>query len=249
MSMPVVPPHVPITLRFEHQRFGPVSRCIYCGTDGDVVILEAGDTSGLGVVFQGTMTRAWADFSAMPDVCFHASAHAGVLQALKPIPPSSYIGSVDVATVMAGLAVQMGLTFENTGVSVKLANPYFPGTAWEQADRAATAAGINWVADKTKLAIWPKGQPRGSQIPLVSPDTGLIGYPLFNSKGIIVTTQYNPSINFGSAIQVQSSLGPANGKWFVSAISHELESEIPNGNWFSRIEAVPPGYSGFGGQL
>lgn len=208
----------------------------------NTVTLQAGDaTNGLGTVFQGTITNAWADFQGQPDVAFHVEAHTGLIEAVKPAPVSSYPGPTDVATIMSSLASQMQLDFENNGVNVKLSKPYYYGSARNQAKAVADAANINWIIDNGKLAIWNKGQSRGGTVPLVSPTSGLVGYPAYTSKGIALRSIFNPSIGFGSKIQVQSSLDPANGEWVVYSLEYELQSNLPSGQWFSNIQATRPG--------
>jgi hypothetical protein len=208
----------------------------------NVAISAGSQGSGMSLVFQGTVVDAWADFSGAPDVSFQIAVAAGLFEAVKPVPASSYKGTADVATIMASLAEQMGFAFENNGVNVKLSNPYFPGSARQQVVRCATAANINFSTDDNKLAIWPKGQSRGGLIPLISPQTGMVGYPTFNANGLIVTTLFNPGITHGGQIKVQSSLTPANGTWIVNNLSHDLASEMPDGPWFTRMEVVPVGF-------
>lgn len=208
----------------------------------NTVTITAGDKeSGMGTVFIGTITNAWADFAGAPDVPFHVEAHTGLIEAVAPAEPTAYRGSADVAVVMAGLATRMGIAFENNGVSVMLSNPYFPGSARDQAKAAAEAAGIEWIIDNGKLAIWNAGQARGSSAPLISPETGMKGYPSYTSKGIMVGTLFNPSIGYGGKITVKSSLEPANGEWVVYKLDHDLDSLVPKGAWFSNIEAARVG--------
>lgn len=209
------------------------------------VQIEAGDSDrGMSVVFDGNIVEGWADFQGMPDVAFQVTAAAGMIAAMKPIPPSSYRGGTDVAVIMQGLATQMSLPFENNGVEgIYLNDPYLPGTAREQARKVANAAGINWLIDNGKLSIWPRGRSRGDQITLISPTSGLIGYPSFTSNGISFVALYNPNIGFGSRVRVESSLTPASGEWIVSTLVYNLEAQLPNGNWFMRVEANPPGFA------
>lgn len=216
----------------------------------NVVTVEAGDVdSGLSVVFQGQIIDAWADFSGMPEVIFNVNAGTGYLQRIKPVPPTSYNGLADVATIMKSLATQNDLNFTNDGVTAQLIDPYFPGTAEAQMDACAKAAGINWTISNNTLAIWPKNGARGQLIPIISPDTGMIGYPTFTQSGIQVTLLYSPSINFGQKIQVESSLTGANKVWRIQTIAHSLESETPGGAWLTRITAVDPGLFVQGGVL
>jgi hypothetical protein len=214
----------------------------------NTVTVEAGDAvNGLSVVYRGQMIEGWADFSAMPNVVFRVTGGAGALSAVKPIPPTTYSGLVDVVTIMRGLATQADLIFTNDGVTSQLIDPYFPGTIWEQMRRCAAAANINWGEYKGTLAIWPKGRARGGATVVISPTTGLIGYPSYTPSGIQLMVLHNPSINFGQKIEVQSSITNANGPWFIQTLVHTLESETPGGQWNTRITAVPEGLFAAGG--
>jgi hypothetical protein len=55
----------------------------------------------------------------------------------------------------------------------------------------------------------------------------------------MLTTIFNPDVVIGGMIQVQSSLTPACGQWIATQISHSLESETPDGQWFTHILGVP----------
>lgn len=204
----------------------------------NTVLLQAGDDAGvLGTVFTGTITNAWADFQAQPEVGFQVEAHEGLIEALIPSVPKSYTGPTDVAVIISGLAEEIGVPFENNGVSVILQTPYFYGSPRNQAWAAAAQAGIGIALDKGVLAIWNKGEARGGTAPLVSAQSGMIGYPAYTSKGIAVKTVFNPSIGFQQKIQVESSLDPANGTWITHNLSHDLESNVPGGQWFTMVEA------------
>ena len=210
----------------------------------NVVVVSAGDEeTGMGVVFEGTIADAWANLQAPPNGLFVVEAYAGLYDAVAPIPPTSYVGPTSVATIMAGLAAQMGLTFENGGVTAIFNNPYFPGTALSQVHACAEAANIDCVIDNGKLAIWPRGGSRGGQAPLVSPGTGMIGYPTFTAAGVVVRTIYNPNLDFGARVRVESELQRACGEWVIYDLSHSLESRMPEGEWHTEFSAYPPGYT------
>lgn len=202
----------------------------------NAVQVEAGDDeSGMSVVFQGTIQDAYADLNGAPEGFFVVSSFAGLQEALQPDAPISIKGSADVATIMSGLATKMGLLFENSGVDNKLASPYFPGALRDQAAACANAANINFLIDNGVLAIWPAGGSRKGLIPKISRDTGMVGYPAHTNGGIMVTTEFNPSINFGGDVEIVSSLDPACGTWNVYGVSMELESETPGGPWFTQF--------------
>lgn len=204
-----------------------------------VTIAAGDDVSGVATVFAGTIAEGWVDANSAPDVSFHVGAFAGLFQAVQSAPPTSYAGHADCATIMSGLATLMGLKFENSGVSIQLSTPYFRGSPRDQAMRCADAANINWVIENGTLAIWNKGGSRGGSVPLISPQTGMIGHPSFNGTGIAVNSLFNPTISFGGTVQVQSELTVACGNWFVSALSHNLESESPGGAWMTQFQGAP----------
>lgn len=204
----------------------------------NTVIVTAGDNeNGMSIVFVGTITNAWGNFQTAPDTPFHVEATAGIAGAVVPIPPSSFPHGADVATVIGGLVPQMpgALTFENNNVRVQLPPSYFAGSPRQQAWAAARAADINIVEDDGKIAIWNKYGARGSFIPEVSVDSGMVNYPTYTAFGIMVKTIFNPSISFGGKIKVVSSLPPASKEWGIYSLEHSLEANMPGGDWFSMV--------------
>ncbi len=87
-----------------------------------------------------------------------------------------------------------------------------------------------------KVLIWPKGGTIGGQVPLLSKETGMIGYPTVTQAGIIVQSIYNPNLAFGGSFECKSSLTVANGTWGIFNLTHELESETVGGKWITRVE-------------
>ena len=210
----------------------------------NTVTVTAGEEGAtLATVFTGTIFTAYADAKGMPQVAFRVSAYSVKLQDIKPAQPTSMAGSADVAQIAQQIAQQMGVSFENNGVNAKLSNPYLHGTALTQMRSLAQHAGMTWIADldSPKIAMWPSGQSRQQGATLVSPATGMVGYPSYTSSGISVTTYFNPSLRFGTIATVQSDFTPARGQWTIYKVEHELESQIPRGKWFTHFEASPAG--------
>ena len=188
------------------------------------------------LVFTGTISDAWADMQGMPAACLRVQAHAGLDGAVKTTEPTTIKGRVKVDQVFQKICKATGWQFENNGVDQLLDNPYFPGSAYRQAVQAMRASRCLMTVDKDTLAIWKPGGSRSGSTPLISPQTGMVGYPRYRQAAVDVTTTYNSSIQFGGQIQIQSDLTPACGTWAVTYVEHELESEIPHGKWFSTIQ-------------
>lgn len=203
------------------------------------VRVEAGDAiNGMSLVFVGTITQAWADFQAMPDVPFHVIAQAGAIEAVQTGTPTSIAGSADVATMIKGLAAQMGLPFENNGVNVKIADPYFWGSPRNQVKAIAEAAGIDWIIDDDKVAIWPANAARAGDTLEVSPQTGMAYYPTFTDYGVLVKLEFRRAITYATKFNVQSDITPACGVWNIRLVDYDLQAREPHGRWFVTLGGV-----------
>lgn len=212
-------------------------------TPKNIITVEASNTAGgMTQVFQGTMANAWIDYRGVPSVSLNIEAYAGSYELVKPIAVNSYKGTADVATIIESLAKGMGFGFTNNGVTAKLSNPYLAGSAVSQIRDCAQHAGIAYDISNGVVSIWPSGGTRDDVTFLVSPETGLVGYPTFSSTGLQIQTEYNPLIFNGRKLSVDSSIPQARGTWYCQIARHELSSEIPNGPWFTYAKLVRDGY-------
>lgn len=221
-------------------KFSSLGKPIFKLRADNIIKVSAGNVGETpSQIFQGVIYTAWASPES-PDVPFVVEAYAGVAANMKPVSPTSIKGSTDVATIMSGLANKAGFQFQNYGVSgIQMSNQYLAGTYGEQIRLLAQYANINYNIENNVLSIWPMNKDKGTQAVVVDKDHGMIGYPVWTSNGLIVTTLYNPSIVLGGSVQVNSSvIGPANGKWSVVKVDHELESQLPNGKWQTIVECT-----------
>ncbi len=201
------------------------------------IFLDADDgTDGFQNVFQGTIFDAWGDYNAAPEVAFNVVAWSGLAASLKPVQPTSYQGATAVSTIMQDLATEAGLDFEDFGVDVQLSNPYLQGTALAKIRAVARAANIFHAIDRGALVISPLDKARATEDVVISPETGMVGYPTLSSKGMVVASRFNPRVILGGDITVSSAIPMACGQWRVFNLSHSLSSEMPDGPWFTNVE-------------
>jgi hypothetical protein len=201
----------------------------------NTVEVYAIDGTAETLVFAGNIVNAWGDYQSMPDVYLHIQAQSAFFNQLKAVPPRSFKGQIDVASVMSQIARDLGYTFENNGVKTQLSDIYLPNTGMEQAKDLAKAAGCDLYLDDKILAITPPNVPRKGLIPLISKDTGLIGYPTYDGVGVNFQTLFDPSITFGGSIYLSTDILQAEGEWIVTSVAHRLEAEKPGGAWFSTV--------------
>ncbi len=202
--------------------------------------IDAGDADPLTTIFKGQIIQAPIDMNNVPSSCLVVIAQAGAYEAVIPAVPLSYTGTADAIQMLKTLATNANLLFENgTNLSVQLSRQYLSGSPREQMQKVAAAANINFTIDNGVAVVWPKGGVRPGTIPVISSDTSMIGYPANFGVGIEVKTVFMPQVKIGQAFEVKSTLPFANGKWTAYDISHDIESETPNGDWFSKFHGSP----------
>jgi hypothetical protein len=198
------------------------------------ITLQAGDAeSGMSTIFQGIITYAFVDAQAMPGGAFRVSAISIGGIAAKPIPPTSIQGAGDAFTMLKNLASQAGLTFQSSGASVKLANPYYPGTIWSQIRKICEHCNFYADVNRGTLFVCPQGSTRPGGPTLIAPPPHgqMIGYPQFSQGVVFVRTLFNPNVELLGTVEIQSSLTPACGVWQVQSINYELDTITPHGKW------------------
>lgn len=203
-----------------------------------VEIFAGEDPENLHLAYRGDITQAWGDYNKQPDVNFYFEAMTGFYSSVEPIAPFSGQGGQSASDICSGLASQMGLSFVNNGVDASVSNPYLKGTATQQAQQISNDADFDMFIDDEEMSIVPKGQPTGDEkrAPLISPTTGMEGYPQFSANGLTIKSIYNPAIKMGNWIEVQSSISKASGMFRVTSLKHQISSENPQGKWSSIAE-------------
>jgi len=205
----------------------------------NTILIAAGDEGGaMSTVYQGQISHAHGNFDAAPDVTFEMVALAATVDAVKPVGASSYRGAVNAAAIMKDFADSMGIGFEDSqNLVVMLQDAYFPGDNIQKIRDCAKAARICYSIEYGKLVIWQNGcRALGPPIK-ISAATGMVGYPSFTSVGVTLTTLFHPDLVLARQILVESDLTGACGLWNVIYVAHTLESETPNGKWFTQINA------------
>lgn len=200
------------------------------------------DGSTETLVYNGYIVNAWGVYTSMPEVYLYIQAQVGFPQLTNPSAPLSIASDTTIGTVMGQIATAMGFNFVNNGVSgIVPKGTYLANTLMEQAFQLMEAGRFWMYIDNTSpntLAIAPYGKGTNTVAALVSPETGLIGYPMFNQVGINFDTLFNPNIIFGGYVEVKSSVANATGSWIVNSISHQLSSQTPGGPWQSTVFAT-----------
>lgn len=209
-----------------------------------LLILEANNTGradGWAQVFKGTIMEAQPDYRAAPDVSFNLLARTGYAVQISPAEPTSYPFQVDIGVAAGDIIERMGApwTYVDGGADGVLSNPYFCGTLWDQLKDACEAAKADFYVQGDEILVVPAGRP-GPALPSVvlSPESGLVGYPMFERSGLNVTALFDPAFLCGRALDIKSSVPNATGRWYPMALNHILESRMPGGSWMTQMQCL-----------
>ena len=208
-------------------------------TYNNVIVIEAG-TKGqkLDNVFQGEIVTAVPSID-QDNLAFHIEARCGHYPNLIPTPPVSVQGETTVDKLMQQFAKEANYDYENRGITSSVSNSVFVGSPIQKARQLATQMGFDLLIIDRKFIIQPyETQPKGT-IPLVSKESGLIGYPSFTNDGVECSALFNPDFELGSYFELKTILPHASGIWKINKLSTKLSAYMPNGtDWQSDLSGV-----------
>ncbi|EDT6779787.1 hypothetical protein ACK1W8_004616 [Salmonella enterica] len=186
------------------------------------------------LIFEGDITDAYADYNQAPDIPLILTGQVSFNLRNQTAADFSAKGDVPVADIIRALASSAGLKFENQGVSRSLSNPHFSGNIVQQMLDAASAADINIdLGDVEKVTIWPKDKALDIPAVHISPDHGLIGYPVYTMTGLSATTTFCPDLFIGRRVHLESSLPNVTGDYSLTGVIHTITSRTVGGPWSS----------------
>lgn len=202
-----------------------------------LITIEAAEGEGdFAQVFSGGIFMALPEYSEAPNVSLVIEAISAVFESKLPTPAESYEGSHSVAEIISGICKRIGFSFESNNVNAMVDNPYLTGSDLEKIRWLCVNNDLDLYLGNNSVAIAPKGAPRNIKIAVISPDTGLIGYPVITNIGATFKCLYDPSIQFGALVRVKGSqIELCNGEWRVYGLRAQLETEMDSARWFMEI--------------
>lgn len=206
----------------------------------DTIIVEAGEEGDeLTVVFKGGITYAEPDFAEAPNVSVIITAQTAVMETMGSTAAESYEGPQEVVNIMGNICKRIGYTFEENGVNQKLDNVYLCNSDIKKIQWLAESANLDLYIENSHIAVTNKGQPRKLKIPVITPNTGLVGYPTPTKFGVQFKCFYDPLVRFGGLVRINDSLiDVCNGDWLIYGVRTLLETESDSARWFMDVAAA-----------
>lgn len=203
---------------------------------------EQGDTA-LTLAYEGNITFAKIVTANAPTMCLQIESQMAIVESLTPQNPKTYNKGIDTADIIRDICTEMGYQFENNEATHILSNELMlEGSRLSRIQYLAHICDFELYVDQRAIAICKKGNGRTIKIPIISPKTGLLGYPEPDIRGVTFRCLYSPLIKFGGIVKIADSLIPTcNGDWRVYGLHAILEANAPNARWEMQVMATPRG--------
>lgn len=202
------------------------------GSDTERISMKiyVGDTA----IFVGYMTSSIANMNTAPNSALMITATANADLQNKPSPPFSFNGATPVTSVITAICKAAGYSPYITGLDGIVAiNPHYEGSIFNQLEKLCDDFEIAMSVASPTITFWPQNEKKDDVMPLISPEYGLIGYPIFSNGGVMFQTQFSTLLTTGRNIKLVTSLPHASGTYKLTSVSHELSSWMPDGPWHS----------------
>lgn len=186
-------------------------------------------------IFSGIISDGRITYNNMPNVALEVVAFSALSAKGLQYPPVSYKKDTKAQDILAGIAKFAGYDFENQNVDEVITNCYLTDSVATNIDAICRDKNIQYSIENNKLIIW-KNERKGT-IPLINVKNGLVGYPTAGITGIYFNCLYNPNILIGAHVEIESSYEQCSGQFQVLSMTHNLSYELPNGQWFTMVQA------------
>nr|DAU58070.1 MAG TPA: tail protein [Caudoviricetes sp.] len=202
------------------------------GSDTERISMKiyVGDTA----IFVGYMTSSIANMNTSPNSALMIAATANADLQNKPSPPFSFNGATPVTSVITAICKAAGYSPYITGLDgIVATNPHYEGSIFNQLEKLCDDFEIAMSVASPTITFWPQNEKKDDVMPLISPEYGLIGYPIFSNGGVMFQTQFSTLLTTGRNVKLITSLPHASGTYKLTSVSHELSSWMPDGPWHS----------------
>lgn len=213
-----------------------------------ITIFAGDDKNGLTQIYSGAITSASCDFNSAPDIKIKIESRQGFFGSVTSQDENFIKGSMSASDFISSQARKGGFSFKNEGVTSSIKNALFTGSPIEQIRQCASQVGAEVIIDDEQIILL-KGERKGNT-PILSKDSGLLGYPVMSQNGIELKAIYNKDFRFAGLINIESEIPRTSGTWRIVKLSHSLDANLAtSGKWESSITAFYPHMSGAVGKF
>jgi hypothetical protein len=194
------------------------------------IILQAGYNDGLSVIFRGGIREAFT-FRQGNDLITQVEALDGILSTTQTYANISYDSATTAQQIVDDLVtpltsqtdVEAGQTKLSTTTAALIGDNQrgyvIAGNAYDILQEYTSKKAF---IDLGELNILSDNECIRPSVRVIDADTGLLGIPRLDGLRVTIETIFEPRINIGEFIEVQSSVAKQfNGQYKVAAVQHK----------------------------
>ncbi|CRY10492.1 hypothetical protein [Yersinia enterocolitica] len=193
---------------------------------------------GVNKIFSGGIFASYANMNGQPETALIMNAVAGLSLKTSSSSAFSQPGAVPVSTMLGAICNIFGFKLNAHGLDGIIAqSPNFAGSPMDQIRDICLAHGLRYQIFDNVVTVWPEKSAIDDVVPLVSSESGLIGYPVFSQNGMTFQTQFSTLLSQGRVIELVTSLPNASGRYLLNVVEHFLSSWTEGGSWHTVCQA------------
>lgn len=190
-------------------------------------------------IFSGFIVSSYPNMNAIPEVPLIITAQVAFDLQIKPSSPFSAPGTVKLKDVLSAICSANDYKLNAININgITASNIHLVGSPMEQIRAACSAANLSVNIQNNVVSVWDTKGKIDDVIPEVSPENGLIGYPVPNQFGITFQTQFSSLLSQGRNVKLTTSVPNLTGIYNLYLVEHMLSSWMENGPWHSVCQAT-----------
>lgn len=214
----------------------------------DTVTIEVWDGYVFVPFFSGVIAWSAVDAAGMPQVKLVIEANAAFALGNATASPYANAGPVTLADAITSIITPAGFTlvYSDTAPTYQMSDVRVTGSPLEQVGALiAHYPDLTWQTHLQQIIVRKANAPITADSVCVAVDTGMQGAPIYSSSGLQVQTLFNPLIRPGITLDVETVFDFVNRTvWVAAVLMHQLEPNMPNGQWTTAIAANSYGSKG-----
>lgn len=205
-----------------------------------ITIYAGYESLGVSRRFVGDITSATP--TQPPDIWLTLKAKTGFFARGDVVARSAGAQS-NLSALSGNVAKDLGLTLDFQATDKGVASYAFTGGALLQVDKLGQAGLVDAYVDDDRLVVKDRGKGLAGRVRKLSEETGMIGMPEVDEKGVKVKMLMDPFTSVGSVLEIESKLNPAAcGRFTVFKMRDN--AAFRNTQFYIEAEAIRPGLGG-----
>lgn len=191
-------------------------------------------------VFAGNTLSATPQINTDGTVDFNIHAVSGGCAISKVVLPTSIKEPLKAEALFGQFANEGEIQYRPLGdLGITVGNCVFTGSPKEKMKQLATMIGCDAFIDDNVLVTKKYDGETYPEVPVVSVETGMLGYPRYTTQGISFRCLLRKDIKFAGWIKMQSTIKSYCNTWQVMKISLKLDAYYPHGgDWHMDVDCA-----------